>query len=193
MLKIAFTAIGAVFSIYSIVSYFAYSTWYNITMDEVLIMYTSIDASDFMVLMARGCLITCVIFSTPLLHFPCRKAQIKTFFPEQNDKNFSWTIHLCLMLLNLILTHLVVCHVPQIRAFFSYGGAVTANSLVIIMPSLFYIKLTSRKSDGENMEFYDKKTRTFCFVFAIFGILFLCMNAFLLVKKDLYDTVESHE
>merc|ERR1712158_152379 len=104
MMKIAFTAIGAVFVIYGTVSYFAYTTWYNITMDEVLIMYTSLNASDLMVLTARGCLITCVIFSTPLLHFPCRKAQVKTFFPQ---RDFSWVIHLGLMVLNLVITHLV--------------------------------------------------------------------------------------
>ena len=175
----------------------SHGIWYNITMDEVLIMYTSLNASDPLVLIARGCVIICVIFSTPLLHFPCRKAQTRTFFPEttRNEESFSWFVHLGLMTLNLLITHLVVIYIPQIRTFFSYGGAVTANSLVIILPSLFYIKLTGKghkpspreaKYSIGGSDFYDApKTRMFAIIFAVFGSIFLVCNTAMLVYKDL--------
>ena len=70
MMKVSVIAVSGVFTIYTTVSYFAYFTWYNLTLEEVLMMYSSLDASDPKILIARGSLLPCVIFSTPLLHFP---------------------------------------------------------------------------------------------------------------------------
>ena len=88
MMKVAIVAVSGVFTIYATVSYFAYFTWYNLTLEEVLMMYSSLDASDPLILIARGSLLLCVIFSTPLLHYPCRKAQTKLFWPDI-DQNAS--------------------------------------------------------------------------------------------------------
>ena len=69
MLKVASTAVFAVWLIYSFVSFFSYFTFYNVTMEEVLMMYSSLDASEPLVLIARACCLICVIFSAPLLHY----------------------------------------------------------------------------------------------------------------------------
>ena len=139
MLKVAIIAVSGVFSMYTTVAYFTYFTWYNLTLEEVLMMYSSLDASDPKILIARGCLLLCVIFSTPLLHFPCRKAQTKLFWADNVE--FSWVRHLGLMLINLGLVSVVVCFAPGIQTLFGYGGAITANSLEIILPCLFYYRL----------------------------------------------------
>ena len=139
MLKVAIIAVSGVFSMYTTVAYFTYFTWYNLTLEEVLMMYSSLDAGDPKILIARGCLLLCVIFSTPLLHFPCRKAQTKLFWADNVE--FSWVRHLGLMLINLGLVSVVVCFAPGIQTLFGYGGAITANSLEIILPCLFYYKL----------------------------------------------------
>ena len=139
MLKVAIIAVSGVFSMYTTVAYFTYFTWYNLTLEEVLMMYSSLDAGDPKILIARGCLLLCVIFSTPLLHFPCRKAQTKLFWDDNVE--FSWVRHLGLMLINLGLVSVVVCFAPGIQTLFGYGGAITANSLEIILPCLFYYRL----------------------------------------------------
>ena len=139
MLKVAIIAVSGVFSMYTTVAYFTYFTWYNLTLEEVLMMYSSLDAGDPKILIARGCLLLCVIFSTPLLHFPCRKAQTKLFWADNVE--FSWVRHLGLMLINLGLVSVVVCFAPGIQTLFGYGGAITANSLEIILPCLFYYRL----------------------------------------------------
>ena len=139
MMKVAVIAVSGVFTIYMTVAYFSYFTWYNLTLEEVLMMYSSLDASDPLILIARGSLLLCVIFSTPLLHFPCRKAQTKLFWSDNVE--FSWMRHLGLMLINLGIVSLVVCVVPGIQTLFGYGGAITANSLEIILPCLFYYRL----------------------------------------------------
>ena len=139
MLKVAIIAVSGVFSMYTTVAYFTYFTWYNLTLEEVLMMYSSLDAGDPKILIARGCLLLYVIFSTPLLHFPCRKAQTKLFWADNVE--FSWVRHLGLMLINLGLVSVVVCFAPGIQTLFGYGGAITANSLEIILPCLFYYRL----------------------------------------------------
>ena len=170
MMKVAVIAVSGVFTIYATVSYFAYFTWYNLTLEEVLMMYSSLDASDPLILIARGSLLLCVIFSTPLLHYPCRKAQTKLFWPDNAE--FSWIRHLGLMIINLGVICLVVCVVPGIQELFGYGGAITANSLEIILPCLFYYKL------GEDPK--KSPLKIACLIISILGIGLMIFNTVLI-------------
>ena len=174
MMKVSVIAVSGVFTIYTTVSYFAYFTWYNLTLEEVLMMYSSLDASDPKILIARGSLLLCVIFSTPLLHFPCRKAQTKLFWPDTAE--FSWIRHLGLMLINLGLVCVVVCFAPGIQTIFGYGGAITANSLEIILPCLFYYKLgqDSKKS----------ALKIACLLIGITGIVLMIFITIMLALAD---------
>ena len=133
-------------------------------------MYSSLDASDPRILIARGSLLLCVIFSTPLLHYPCRKAQTKLFWPDNVE--FSWIRHIALMVVNLGLVSVVVCFVPGIQTLFGYGGAVTANSLEIILPCLFYYRLglDSKKS----------KLKITCLIIGLLGIVLMIFNTVLI-------------
>lgn len=179
MLKVASTSIFAVWLIYSLVSFFSYFTFYNVTMSEVLMMYSSLDASEPLVLLARACCLICVILSAPLLHYPCRKAQTILFFGEDAlEKNFKWSVHVGLALVNLVLVTLVVVFFPTINILFGYGGAVTANSLVIILPSLFYWKLVVKKH-GEK-RFYS----WLCPLLSAAGVILMGFSVFLLATKE---------
>ena len=172
MLKVGVTAIGAVWLIYTLVSFFGYFTWYNLTMKEVLMSYSVLNPSDFKILAARAASLICVIFSAPLLHYPCRKAQYKLFW--RDDVEFSWPRHVVLMVFNLTLVTLTVVFGDDIRKMFGYGGAVTANSLVIILPSLFYWKLMEK--DG------NPTLRKTCLGLSVAGIILMIFNTYLLAR-----------
>lgn len=179
MMKVASTAIFAVWLIYSLVSFFSYFTFYNVTMEEVLMMYSSLDASEPLVLIARACCLICVIFSAPLLHYPCRKAQTILIWGEDAlEKNFSWTRHVALAVINLIIVTLIVLFFPSINILFGYGGAVTANSLVLILPSLFYWKLVVKKRNEES------HLSWICPLFSGAGVLMMAVSVYLLATKE---------
>ena len=137
MMKVATVAVLAVFIVFTIVSFFGYFTWYDLTMGEVLLMYSSINPTDIKILLARSCILICVILSAPLLHFTCRRAQIKLFYGD--NKKFSWATHIGFMIINLTIVGIVaITFHGKINAFFGFGGAITANSLVIILPCGMY-------------------------------------------------------
>ena len=156
-----------------------YFTFYNVTMEEVLMMYSSLDASEPLVLIARACCLICVIFSAPLLHYPCRKAQTILIWGEDAlEKNFSWTRHVALAVINLIIVTLIVLFFPSINILFGYGGAVTANSLVLILPSLFYWKLVVKKRNEES------HLSWICPLFSGAGVLMMAVSVYLLATKE---------
>ena len=172
MMKISFTAISAVLIIYCLCSYFAYFTWYNVTMEEVLMMYTSLNPSDPLIIIARLCILICVILSAPLLHYPCRKSVIKLFWKD--DVEFSWIRHLLIMICILILVTVLVILLPGIQVIFGYAGAITANSLMLILPNLFYFK---------NGEPEKKVKRYVSLVAAVIGIIIMVGNTILLALE----------
>ena len=139
MIKVSVVAISAVLLIFCAVSYFAYFTWYDLTLEEVLMMYTSLDPTDPLIITARFGILICVILSAPLLHFPCRKAIIKLFWKD--DVKFSWIRHISIMLAILVVVTGLVILLPGIQVIFGFAGAITANSLMIILPNLFYWKI----------------------------------------------------
>ena len=174
MHKVSITAIFAVLAIYCLCSYFAYFTWYNLTMEEVLMMYTSLDASDPMIITARICTLTCVILSAPLLHFPCRKAVTKLFWSD--DVEFSWIRHLSIMVVILALVTILVVFLPGIQIIFGYAGAITANSLMLILPNLFFYKMgpISKKNGERGFKHY------LSLAIAIIGLVIMIGNTILL-------------
>merc|ERR1719220_615579 len=139
MLRVSVTAIVSVIIIYCLSAYFAYFTWYNLTLEEVLMMYSSLDARDPLIITARICILTCVILSAPLLHYPCRKAVTKLFWKDNIE--FSWVRHLSIMVAILTTVTVLVIFLPGIQIIFGYAGAITANSLMLILPNLFFYKV----------------------------------------------------
>lgn len=175
MMKVGVAAIGSVWTIYALVSFCAYFTFYNVTMPEVLQMYAALDPADPMILLARGCALTCVILSAPLLHFPLRRTQLMIIF---GNDDFQLVRHVLFAIINLVVVTLIVIFLDDIKVLFSYGGSITANSLVIILPALCYYKLIVQKGKST------KLLGIVCPVLAVAGVVFMIMNIVLdLVKK----------
>jgi len=144
MQYVATISIGLVFIMYLLASLFGYLTFKNVTGPELFVMYSGFMPDDKLILVGRLMVLICVIFSAPLLHFPCRKAFIVQVWGTdrmpQGD-NFSWAIWLGSMTGILGMVVLLVIYVPNIKEVFGLAGATVATMLVIIMPAGFYYKL----------------------------------------------------
>jgi len=137
-------SIGLVFIMYLLASLFGYLTFKNVTGPELFVMYSGYMPDDKLILVGRLMVLICVIFSAPLLHFPCRKAFIVQVWgpekmPQGND--FRWSIWLGSMFGILTMVVLLVIYVPNIKEVFGLAGASVATMLVIIMPAGFYYLL----------------------------------------------------
>lgn len=144
MQYVATISIGLVFIMYLLASLFGYLTFKNITGPELFVMYSGYMPTDTLILVGRIMVLICVIFSAPLLHFPCRKAFIVGVWgvdrmPQGN--NFSWLIWLGTMTGILSIVVILVVYVPSIKEVFGLAGATVATMLVIIMPAGFYYQL----------------------------------------------------
>ncbi|XP_076821031.1 putative sodium-coupled neutral amino acid transporter 6 [Clavelina lepadiformis] len=138
MHKVAVISILNVFVLYFLAALFGYLTFYSAVGPELLLMYSAYDPTNIVILISRLMVLCCVIFSTPLLHYPARKSLIMLFF---ENKPFSWITHLGIMIVLLTTTNILVIYVPTIREVFGFAGATCASMLVIILPSLFYLRL----------------------------------------------------
>jgi amino acid permease len=175
LMKIAKISFLMIFVIYSTVAFFGYKTWGGYTISEVLIMYTINFADSPWIILARICSLTCVILSTPLLHFPNRRALLILIFGENSE--FSWAKWIGAMIFSF--TIVIVCVVwfaQSLGQMFAYAGIVTANSLMLILPALFYYKLE------DNPERATRKKVSLGVV--IFSVLFLIVNFILQVGQD---------
>merc|ERR1739848_352813 len=114
-------SIGLVFIMYLLASLFGYLTFKNVTGPELFVMYSGFMPDDKLILVGRLMVLICVIFSAPLLHFPCRKAFIVQVWginkmPQGND--FKWSIWLGTMFGILSMVVLLVISVPNIKEVF---------------------------------------------------------------------------
>nr|XP_039270027.1 sodium-coupled neutral amino acid transporter 4-like [Styela clava] len=170
MQLVSIVSITNIFLLYFIASLFGYLTFFTAVGPELLLMYSYYDPDNIVILLARIMVLICVIFSTPLLHFPSRRSIENLFFSKYE---FSWIRHLGIMVVLLSLTDILVIYVPTIREVFGFIGATSASMLVIILPSLFYIKL------GLDPTCSFKKISCICLV--VFGILFTIMSLTLII------------
>lgn len=170
MQAVAVVSIGNVFLLYFIASLFGYLTFFNAVGPELLLMYSAYDSDNIVILLARLMVLVCVIFSTPLLHFPSRRSIENLFFAK---RPFSWCRHIGIMLFLLTLTDLLVIFVPSIRIVFGVIGATSASMLVIVLPSLFYFRL------GVEPVCSPKKIMSITLV--VFGVIFMVGSMVLII------------
>ena len=87
-------SIGLVFIMYLLASLFGYLTFkvrdislilclphltlQNVTGPELFVMYSGYMPDDKLILVGRLMVLICVIFSAPLLHYPCRKGSLSS-------------------------------------------------------------------------------------------------------------------
>jgi len=172
MKKVAMISIGNVFVLYFLAAIFGYLTFYSATGAELLLMYSAYNSGSFIILISRLMVLTCVIFSTPLLHYPARKALDQMLF---EGKPFSWFRHLGIMVVLLTTVDLLVVFVPDIRLVFGLAGATCASMLVIILPSLFYIRIIPGS--------YKNPKKIVALSLALIGTMFMVFSVALIILK----------
>jgi sodium-coupled neutral amino acid transporter 3 len=169
-------SIGLVFIMYLLASLFGYLTFKNVTGPELFVMYSGYMPDDKIILVGRLMVLICVIFSAPLLHYPCRKALILGIWGEDRmpgKKDFSWLIWLGSMFGILTLVVLLVVYVPSIKEVFGLAGATVASMLVIVMPAGFYYQLGPEPKNSMK--------KRINLVVVVFGFIFIVFSVSLII------------
>jgi len=147
-LKVAITSITLVFLIYWASAIAAAHTFYNVTWNQVMLPYIAMEQSEILILIARITIVNCVTLSAPLLLYTGRKTLVMLFarpgsvyLKEIQSKDNYIKKHIGWALVNLVAVSILVCTIKNVGIIFDIGGAVTANSIVVILPTAFYYKL----------------------------------------------------
>ncbi|CAO2586594.1 Probable sodium-coupled neutral amino acid transporter 6 [Lemmus lemmus] len=150
MQNVTNTAIALSFLLYYVSALFGYLTFYDRVESELLQGYSKYLPHDVVVMAVKLCILSAVLLTVPLIHFPARKALVMILF---SSFPFSWIRHsLTTLALNIIIVLLAI-YVPDIRNVFGVVGASTSTCLIFVFPGLFYLKLSredflSRKKLG---------------------------------------------
>ncbi|XP_045144134.1 probable sodium-coupled neutral amino acid transporter 6 isoform X2 [Echinops telfairi] len=132
-------AVALSFLIYFVAALFGYLTFYDKVESELLRGYSKYLPHDVAVMAVKLCILSAVLLTVPLIHFPARKALMMILF---SNFPFSWIRHsLVTLALNIIIVLLAI-YVPDIRNVFGVVGASTSTCLIFVFPGLFYLKLS---------------------------------------------------
>jgi amino acid permease len=179
MRKIAVVSIMNVLFLYMLSAIFGYLTFYNLVESELLLTYSKAIPTDPLIIVSRIMVIVCVTLSVPLLHYPARKTVVLTAF--KNPHEFNWVRHILIMLVFIGLCVIFVLYIPNIRDIFGFAGATTSASLLVIFPSLFFLKLTNKPSNLRKMGTQYTHRRKSAFVLIGLGVIFICMSVTLII------------
>ncbi|XP_038191811.1 probable sodium-coupled neutral amino acid transporter 6 isoform X1 [Arvicola amphibius] len=139
MQNVTNTAIALSFLLYYVSALFGYLTFYDRVDSELLQGYSKYLPHDVVVMAVKLCILSAVLLTVPLIHFPARKALMMILF---SSFSFSWIRHsLTTLALNIIIVLLAI-YVPDIRNVFGVVGASTSTCLIFVFPGLFYLKLS---------------------------------------------------
>ncbi|XP_041514720.1 probable sodium-coupled neutral amino acid transporter 6 isoform X1 [Microtus oregoni] len=139
MQNVTNTAIALSFLLYYVSALFGYLTFYDRVESELLQGYSKYLPHDVVVMAVKLCILSAVLLTVPLIHFPARKALMMILF---SSFPFSWIRHsLTTLALNIIIVLLAI-YVPDIRNVFGVVGASTSTCLIFVFPGLFYLKLS---------------------------------------------------
>jgi len=179
MRKVAVVSICNVLVLYMLSAIFGYLTFFNLVESELLLTYSKAIPTDALIIVSRVMVIVCVTLSVPLLHYPARKTVVLTVF--KNPHEFNWIRHLIIMTVFIGCTVIFVLYIPNIRDIFGFAGATTSASLLVIFPSLFFLKLTNNPRNKRKMGSEFTHRRKSAFVLIGLGVIFIILSVTLIV------------
>lgn len=179
MRKVAVVSICNVLVLYMLSAIFGYLTFFNLVESELLLTYSKAIPTDALIIVSRVMVIVCVTLSVPLLHYPARKTVVLTVF--KNPHEFNWIRHLIIMTVFIGCTVIFVLYIPNIRDIFGFAGATTSASLLVIFPSLFFLKLTNNPRNKRKMGSEFTHRRKSAFVLIGLGVIFIILSVTLII------------
>lgn len=213
MMHLAKKVFIVVFAGYMVVAFMGYYTWKEATVtSDILSPYSYTHPDSTWVMVARICSLICVIFSTPLLHYPGRRALTVLIAGHENDpdnvKTFSWSLHLGTMAVNMAGVWFITVYVAtSIGQIWAYSCPLAANALLIVLPAACYMKffgktgqrrdqysgkvahISDNEDSGASSEESDKTVSPdvrlrLCKAMVIFGVVFFIFSLVLQLYKD---------
>eukprot|EP00761_Pharyngomonas_kirbyi_P006526 gb/GECH01006533.1/.p1 GENE.gb/GECH01006533.1/~~gb/GECH01006533.1/.p1 ORF type:complete len:580 (+),score=102.31 gb/GECH01006533.1/:1-1740(+) len=139
---------GIVLIIYLLVGICGFFTFYENIKGNILTVY---DEKDTLVQIGRVGLTITILFSYPLLAFPCKQIIDEIFFDSPTESSYrDYFIAIGIVLSSFILAVLI----PDISEVFGITGGIFSSILCYILPGLFLLKLCPNRS--KKWYHYDK-------------------------------------
>merc|ERR1719284_872960 len=114
---------------------------------------------DAMVAVSNIMVTICIMFSVPILHYPCRFSlwnllhqMIPRFVPAAFDNgdpstfNRGWYSLFCLLL--HVGIYALVVMTENFRLVLSLGGAISGSCIIQIFPAMYYLKIFNWRYNG---------------------------------------------
>ena len=139
--------------LYIITALFGYATYYNRTESYLLELYELwLDPSDIMLMVAELLITLCIIFSVPILHYPCRYSMwnllhriLPKYIPPAYDNGYPetwnrpWYYFFAVILQGGLYG--LTCVTEDFGLAIALGGAVAGTCLMQVFPAMFYLKI----------------------------------------------------
>jgi len=154
MQSVANTGLSICYSLYLVVSIFAYVTYLGDTEKSILDNPPN-KAPTIQVL--KLCFVFAVVLTVPVIHFPFR-VSLLCVLGDSDPMAVSTLRHVVVTTATLLVVLALAIFVPSIQDVFAVVGATSSVSIMAILPGIFYLKLTRDHPPSKS------KTVAYCLV-----------------------------
>eukprot|EP00039_Didymoeca_costata_P033131 m.40800 g.40800 ORF g.40800 m.40800 type:complete len:486 (-) comp9712_c0_seq2:64-1521(-) len=138
MQTVIVTSLTTCFLVYCLVGFFGYLTFFSRVRGNLLLNY---DPSDGYIMVGRMAVAIVILFSYPVLAFPCLNAIDELMFDPHKWK-FSYCRRGILMSFTLGIQYVIAMTVADISVPLGIAGSTGSTLICFILPSLFFFKLS---------------------------------------------------
>ena len=150
--KMVLGAITPTAILYLITALFAYYSYFNRTSSFLLNLYGLWLDGDAMLLVSKILVTMCIVFSVPILHYPCRYSLwnlLHQIFPgtvpppydNGYPETWNWKWFYLFAVIIQGGMYIMVCITDDFALVAALGGAIAGSCIVFIFPAMFYLKI----------------------------------------------------
>jgi amino acid permease len=145
--------------LYTLAALFGYFSYFNRTNALLLDTYSFWLRGDVMVLVSNIMVTICIMFSVPILHYPCRYSLwsllhmiAPSVVPEAFDNGHPSTFNRKWFSLLAVVLHVgiyvLVVTSSNFKIVMALGGAISGSCIIQIFPAMYYLKIFNWSHDG---------------------------------------------
>merc|ERR1711970_94867 len=160
--------------LYLTTALFAYHSYFNRTTPFLLELYGLWLDGDTMLIVSKLLVTLCIVFSVPILHYPCRfslwnlmhqvfPGKVPPPYDNGYPKTWNWKWFYLFAIIIQGGMYILVLISDDFGLVAALGGAIAGSCIVLIFPTMFYLKIHGWRSDTV----YDKT----CWLIGALGCL----------------------
>jgi sodium-coupled neutral amino acid transporter 2 len=145
--------------LYTLAALFGYFSYFNRTNALLLDTYSFWLRNDVMVLVSNIMVTVCIMFSVPILHYPCRYSlwsllhlMFPKVIPEPFDNGQPSTFNRKWFSIFAVVLHvgiyILVITSSDFKIVMALGGAISGSCIIQIFPAMYYLKIFDWAHNG---------------------------------------------